>query len=369
MNFIFKIYRYFAENVVCCTVAIGPDAARQQKKEKKKRKKEPGLDDKDVETPQDLILKNACALLNSGGGVLVIKSADPQSLLKNMVDNFWKTIEAKLQGLLKSSLTYNEVFDLKVDSDEILLFINAPQHFCSLKYNLFVPGDAAVCEANYDQTVKLLQMETVQGKRQKCSSVDVALKYLPKVPRTLSCKEELRLIESKQVQFKHFRSETYLDSNNRTQCQGISKQISAFANASGGVILLGITDEREVCGLKINEKNSKENIEERVNAIVEKMSRESNFSLQRKVHWDMEFVPVSSSDSNVVVVIYVAGIGSSGGVFVKCPKSFELRSGDDGRKVPCLLNFEEWKKGMLSGLELRSNSKGLKSFLLSSPSV
>lgn len=196
--------RYFAENVLRCTVAIGPDAARQQKKEKKKRKKEPGLDDKDVETPQDLILKNACALLNSGGGVLVIKSADLQSLSENVVDNFWKTNERKLEGLLKSSSNYNEVFDLKlgsgqiqvgseetqVDSDEILLFISAPQHFCSVEYNLYLAGDASVREANHDQTLKFLQMETAQGKRRKPSRVDVALECLPEVPRTLSCKEK-----------------------------------------------------------------------------------------------------------------------------------------------------------------------------------
>lgn len=355
-----KICRPFAENVLRCTIKIGADAASQQKKDKKRRKKE-GLPVDDEESPQDCVLRLSCALLNSGGGVLIMKIADFQSPSskdkrpsKNPLDSFWKTIEPKLKAMVKPA-TYDEVFDRceVFESDEIFLYISTPGHFCSMEYNLFIPGDAGLDEASYEQTVSLLLKES-QRKRRK-PSVDVSLKDLPAVPRMFRYKEVLSFHESKRIQLKHFRSETILDSNNRTQRQGISKQISAFANASGGVILLGVTDEGEVNGLNL-ERNSKEDIEERINSILNKMF--CSFTLERKVHWDMEFLCVSECESStIIVVIYVAGMGSS--VFAACPKSFELRCDEDGKEGVHLLEFDEWKQRMLSGMDLQGTSKGL----------
>lgn len=354
-TFIVKICRYFAENVLHCTIAIGPDAASQQKKERKRKQKE-GLDAKDEETSQECVLKRSCALLNSGGGVLVMKITDFGSLASkpNALDNFWKTVEPKLKAMIKPS-SYDDVFDRCEESDEILLFVNAPQHLCTMEYNLFAPGDATVDEASYEKTVELL-MRTPQSKRKRLSNVEVSLKDLPEVPKVFRYNEMLNLKESKQIQFKHFTSETVLDSNNRSQREGIAKQMSAFANAGGGVILLGVKDNGEVCGQDIKRKA---NIEENVNSIVNKMYW--NCTPERKVHWDLQFFPVLGCESNVIVVIHVAGMGGSGGVFAKCPKCFELQQSIDGQQSICHLEFEEWKQRMLSreGLLTTGNSKGI----------
>ena len=157
-----KFCRPFAENVLHYTITIAPDAASQRKKQKKRRKKE-GIDESDEESPQDCILKLSCALLNSGGGLLVIKIADYQSLSSteavstsknahHWLDEFWKTIERKLTAMVKP-FTYDQVFDRRVMSDEIYLFISVPEDFkiCTVEYNLFFPGDASTDEGSYEQ--------------------------------------------------------------------------------------------------------------------------------------------------------------------------------------------------------------------------
>ena len=344
---------------MCCSVSIGPSSATQQKKQKKQAKKQ-GENNEVSEDPQELVLKNACALLNTGGGVLVIKIADFQSLAKDSVDNFWKTIEPRLSALITSSLTYYEVFDRLEFSDEVLLFIRAPQHFCTLKYNLFLPSDVSANEASYEQTLKLLEKQpSKRGKKKKLYPIGVPLNNLPTVPKMLKCNDNLSFHESKQVEFKHWTSDKYLDHNNHGQRQSVEKWISAFANGSGGVILLGVTNKGCVLGQELNSDNSPEVMEERVSSLFNKMV--CDFTLERKTHWDMEFVPVVGSKSNAVIVIYVAGMASCGGVFTNYPKSFELKfCGKDGNKVPIQLDFKGWKERMLSGMDLQSSGKGLR---------
>ena len=344
---------------MCCSVSIGPTVAKERKKQKNQAKKQGEINEVS-EDPQELVLKNACALLNTGGGVLVIKIADFQSLAKDSVDNFWKTIEPRLSALITSSLTYDEVFDRLEFSDEVLLFISAPQHFCTLKYNLFLPSDISAYEASYEETLEVLEKQPSKwGKKKKPYPIGVPLNNLPTVPKMLKCNQSLSFHESKQVEFKHWTSDKYLDHNNHGQRHSVEKWISAFANGSGGVILLGVTNKGCVLGQELNADNSPEVMEQRVSSLFNKMI--CDFTLERGTHWDMEFVPVVGSKSKAVIVIYVAGMASCGGVFTNFPKSFELKScGKDGNKVPIQLDFKGWKERMLSGMGLQSSGKGLR---------
>lgn len=356
-----KFCRAFAENVVHCTITIAPEAASQRKRQKKRRKKE-GIDENDEELPQDCVLKQSCALLNSGGGLLVIKIEDFQSPSStgaigtsknalNWLDEFWKTIEPKLIAMVKP-FTYDEVFDRREMSDEIRLFISVPEHFkiCTMEYNLYFPGDASSDGGSYEQVVKLLQKKSPGRRKKKLSKVvDVSLKELPNVSKSFSYKQKLGFHESKQMQLKHFQSETFL--RNHAQRERICKHISAFANAKGGVILLGVEDSGEVIGLNI-ENNRKDEIEETVTSMISNML--FPVTPKRKVHWDMEFIPVCGYSTNAVVVIKVAGMESTGGVFTKCPKSFELQQSNSKR-----IEFNEWKKRILSGVELETSDRGL----------
>jgi len=343
--------RHFAENVQYCSIAIGKEAAIQQKKDKNKRKQEGIIDEE-----QDLIIKS-CALLNSGGGVLVMKIADFSSstTFAKRLDEFWKTIEDKLTTLVKPS-RYDDIFDRCEHLDTILLFINAPPHLCTIKYNLSLPGDSQVLDASYHQIISLLT-EAQKARRQKLPNVTVSLKDLPKVPNVFKLKETLDLKECKQIQFKHYTSKTFLDSNNRTQREGVTKQMSAFANSDGGVILMGIDDNGEVCGLDLGE-NGKDCIERNLQ---ENVINKMRWSLdpERRVHWDLKFFPVAGCEAKAIVVIFVAGMRNSGGTFVKSPSSFKLLPGANGEQSLRLIDLDEWKQRMLCTEGLQSDSKGM----------
>ncbi|KAL9988173.1 hypothetical protein ACROYT_G002582 [Oculina patagonica] len=349
--------RSFAENVLYCTIKIGQDETSQPKKERKRIKKE-GLDAKHDETAQECVLKRSCALLNSGGGVLVIKISDFQILASkpNALDNFWKKVEPHLKAMIKPS-SYFDVFDRSEHDDEILLFVNAPQHLCTMEYNLFVPGDTSVDEASYEETFELLK-KTPQSRRHRFSKVEVSLEELPEIPEVFIYNQVLNLKESKQIQLKCFKSKAILDSANHAQRQSISKYVSAFANAGGGVIILGVEDGGRVCG---QDMERTQNTEENVISIINNMYW--NFNPERKVHWDVQFFSVSGCESKAIVVIYVAGMGSSGGVFAKSPKSFALQQSTDGLQSICRLEFGEWKQRMLSGEGLQSNRKAMQAML------
>lgn len=322
--------------------------------EKKRRKKE-GLAEGFI--AEEKILEQSCALLNSGGGVLVMKITDfPSSkTFANGLDKFWKTIEPKLTDLVKPS-RYDDVFDRCEHLDTILLFINAPPHLCTIKYNLSLPGDSQVLDASYHQIVYLLK-EAQKARRQKLPNVTVPLKDLPEIPNVFTLKETLDLKECKQIQFKHFTSKTFLDSNNRTQREDIAKQISAFANSEGGVFLLGIKDDGEVCGLDLG-GNGKDCIERNLQ---ENVINNMHWSLDpaRRVHWDLKFFPVAGCEAKAIVVIFVAGIRSSGGTFVKSPVSFKLLQGEDGVQSARRIDLNEWKQRMLCTEGLQSDSKGI----------
>ena len=282
------------------------------------------------------------ALLNSGGGLLEMEFSELQNdstSKKDSVDSYWRKIEPSLREMIYPA-SYNDVFDRCLPPNQIQLFVNAPNHFCTKKYNLYVPSDGSVLPASRDEVAEILRQKPRGSKRRINSNVRFALKDLPEIPEKFSCKEEFDLTESKQLQYKNFTSGDDLFVNH-SQREKICRQLSAFGNCDGGVILLGVTDDRKVHGVEIAE-DRKEYVVEKVRSLVSKVCR--NFEPVRGVHWDVAFSTVSGSQSNSVLVIKMAGIEDSGGIFGKCPESYELGRDENGRQVARLLEFHEWKK-------------------------
>ena len=331
----------------------------KKKKEKKKIKRE-GTDATAEDSTKETLLKQCNALLNSGGGVLEMTIANFQDSCtskQDPFDSFWKTVEPHLRGMIAPSI-YGDVFDLEEKGDKALLFINAPKHFCTMRYNLYLPGDAGNYEASYENVIKLQEKKSRSKNRVANSKLSGPLGDLPKLPEEFKYQEAVNLKESKQIQLKNYKCETALFTTEKHgQIEGIKKQLSAFGNGKGGIILLGIEDDRKVCGIDM-EKNSREDIEEKIGSLVDKVC--CNLTPQRGIHWNIQFFPLSGCEiSKAVVAIKMAGIQNSGGVFAKCPESYEIRRNEDGQKAIHRLNFEEWEMRMMSDLELQGNSKGV----------
>ena len=303
------------------------------------------------------ILITCNALLNSGGGLLEIKLSELQNdgRKKDSVDSFWKKLEPSLIEMIYPA-SYANVFDRCILPNQIQLFVNTPKHFCTRKYNLYESSDASVLPATHYKVAEILGEKPRDSKGGTDSNVRFALKDLPKIPEKFRWKEQFDLTESKQLQYKNFTSSKDFLANH-VHRQKIRKQLSAFGNCDGGVILLGVSDDQQVFGVDLA-KNKRDDVEEKVSFQVRKVC--CNFEPVRGVHWDVAFSTVTGSESNSVIVIKMAGIQGSGGIFGKCPESYELGSDKDGRYVARLLEFPEWKKRMESDLAWwQHNSKGV----------
>ncbi|XP_029214056.2 schlafen family member 5-like [Acropora millepora] len=348
-----ELCRLFAENVLQCEVSLSQQVAGQQKRERKKRRKEKSDDILGEKSIQDEIIEKTCALLNSGGGVMRMTISDHQALQSDIflhrLDMFWKTIEQKLTSLVLPA-TYDDVFDRRNDSKEILLFVNAPKHLCTIHYNLCIAGEAEVREASFDQVVGFLEKSGHCNQKSNVQTVDVSINNLPNVQQEFSIGKKCGFHESKQVQLKNYSGQILLS---RCQRDQMRKTISAFANTKGGKIFLGIDDSCVVHGVNMKENNRGE-IKDRVKSIItDRMIFPVN--PQEKIHWDIEFIPVSGCDTTQdldVVIIKIAGIKSFGGVFMKGPKSYELCHG----KVEAV-EFHEWKNRLVSASKLQTSAK------------
>lgn len=291
-----------------------------------------------------LVAKGICAVLNSGGGVVKLKIADSTNLKK--LDTFWQTLQNKWLDKLITRHTYDKIFDRydeRLSMGEVFLFIKALDHWCTLKFNLFLASDAKVLEASYEETLKILLDRATGKKKDYCrislESLDLSL------PKEFVHKEALKLPESKKRQYKHFPSDKpLLDDNSCTQRQAIAKQISAFANASGGTILLGVEDDGKITGQDLSSpKNKKDDVERRIQSLIREMKWPC--ICEKKIHWNVKFYPVKGKESWFIIGIFVAGL--RGGVFVKNPESYELSTGEDGQEKVLKLDFSRWKKQML----------------------
>ena len=302
-----------------------------------------------TKAPSPSLLDSICALLNSGGGVLYIKVTESQQQCLKMFDTFWGKLEEKLITMIKHSV-YDDVFDRKINGDEIFLFVKGSNHLCTVEFNLFTPLDSKRLPATYSKVLKLLQQ------RKKSTSVpEVPIHKLPALPDKFNYNTALTFHESKQIQLKYCLSNNgLLHNNNRTQLYQIREWISAFGNGSGGMIVFGIDDKNcKILGKRL-EGDEKDEFESTISSIVSQMSQAWCFIPQRGVHWNVKFFPVegkSSQSALTVVVLYIAGMQNLGGIFTKCPRSCELRLGLDGREEVHRLSFEDWKQQMLGATQ------------------
>ena len=300
----------------------------------------------------EAVLRPINAVLNSGGGIVRMKIDDfsryePGDLNKR-IDIFWQTLEQKLNLMIQLS-AYDDVFDRKLEGDTIVLFIKATEHFYTVDYNFHLPFDAASTQCvPREKVVDLLsRRDSLENHTPEVPVTELPMDLLPK---NLTYKEVLNIPESKKVQLKCYTSDHGLFHNNNQKAQDeIAEYISCFGNGSGGMILIGIKDKTgEILGQEIT-ADGKAEWESGFQAIINQMSETWSFTPMQGAHWDIVFFPVDGTKSSFVIVILIAGMRNLGGIFKKCPKSFELLnpSGSDGGEEIVPLNFTEWKRRML----------------------
>lgn len=257
--------------------------------------------------------------------------------------------------------TYDEVFDRKLEGDTILLFITATKHLCTMDYNLHLPFDAAsLPRLPYEKVVDFLSSrDSLENYTHEVTLTDLPMDLLPE---TFRHKEVFNFHESKQVQLKYFMSKNGLFHPNNQKAQDkIAEHTSSFGNGSGGTILIGIDDKTgEILGQDIA-ADGKAKWESGFQAMIDQMSETIwSFTSIQGEHWDVKFFPVKDSKNpRFVIMILIAGMKNLGGIFTKCPKSFQLQnpSGSDGGEEIVALDFSQWRERMLRSA-CRTESKG-----------
>lgn len=301
----------------------------------------------------ELIIRDCCALLNAGGGVLEMPIANFKKLtnVHHDLDKFWQGIESKLITLIERQL-YADVFDRKFDasSGEVHLFLKGkPNHIYTRKLYLFSFGDSGSYKASYDQVKKVMT--------KKHANLKGTFTDLPTFCEEFVNGERCGLPEGKQIQLKHYESKQIFDPHsNHKQCDTLRRVMSSFANGTGGIIVVGVTDDGVAKGQNL-EGDSKEAVVERVNTLINRMIWPPNVNPVQGEHWDIKFFPLRGKDNYFVIVIYVVRV--SGGIFMKLPEYLEFQPCEGGSKEQVReLSFDEWHHRMVSGTDVQ-DSKGL----------
>ena len=282
------------------------------------------------------IVNTVVALLNSGGGKLVLCYESP--LPETHLD-FGRTIEQKVIRFLGSTrmvlriktTLLSDRIDFQVDSSDALITLN---------YNL--------CLATPNQVIHVLPTDALEEvikviSREKSPMVELS-SYLKDFfkGKNVESKEDVN------VQFKSLKAaatkRVTLADRVVSKSNKLALYVSAFSNHRGGHVYYGIDDNGIVEGEEVSKKDE---IIRKVDKAINKLIWPDHCCKpQRGQEWDIFFVPVKNSEGEVIPSIFVIVIAvgcCSGGVFVDVPESYHIVDGKVEK-----MSLELWKAKFLS---------------------
>lgn len=299
---------------------------------------------KDIEKKQ--ITSNVCALLNSNGGTLIIRFLE-QGYTKKDLDQTLRKIEQWIKTLVGTAMMLNKVSidELPLNVEKIVINIKGSYNLITVDYNLFLPS--------FTEINGILPVESLESVK-KALFTDEVMKTtdeFPTIQEVFVRKKEIKLTETYSVQFKQLedapsRSNTLADriigkGNKLLQC------ISAFATYRGGVIYVGVDDEKhEINGEVIpayERKSITKKLENKINKMIWLGLEDGPC---KGKNWDVQFHPVVESNGTVVestFVIVIVVARCPGGVFLKEPESYHMVNGAVEK-----MKLETWKEYLYS---------------------
>nr|SDA08557.1 Schlafen family member 9 isoform 1 [Mus musculus] len=330
----------------------------RNKKDSKKRKLE-----------KTRITQAACALLNSGGGVIVIQMANQSEQPERMGQD----LETSLRNLIPS-LDLQAFFETKQQEDKFYIFVkswsSSPEddstkpRICSLGTSLYCRSLTSKVAMDSRDAFYFLKKKKAYI---KCSPTDDRAPPA-KIPRTMSQKslesnpafeifqskkleygQRLLFSESTSIEFKQFDTENA----QKYMKDIIPEYISAFANTQGGYLFIGVDDKSIILGCP------KDNVDPDSLKIVanEAISKLPVFHFcsskdKNKVSYETRVIDVFQEGNlySYLCVIKVEPFCCA--VFSEAPISWMV----DKEKGVYTLNTEEWVRMMVDvGPEAASN--------------
>ncbi|KAG8587778.1 hypothetical protein GDO81_005781 [Engystomops pustulosus] len=228
---------------------------------------------KDTATHQRENIREAvCAVLNSGGGIVIIPSSDKD--FKYSTDGLGLDLENELNKLI-CDLPSPDYYEFSQEGSDLIIFVKTwgrqkkyPK-LCTADTGLYIRNFTSKKIATAMQVEDLIERKSQgEGKRFCSSTVPVDKSVIEGLLKReyLCLNEKLEFSESNYVDFKDFSSEKYLQ---RIR-EEMKLYFSAFGNSSGGYLIIGVDDKGTVkgCARESNRSDLKCYIEECIKRMI-----------------------------------------------------------------------------------------------------
>ncbi|KAI5932940.1 Protein SLFN14 [Manis javanica] len=224
-------------------------------------------------TENSKIIQAACALLNSGGGV--IKAEIHDKTYSYCCHGLGLDLETSFQKLLPSGS--QRYLDYMQQGHDLLIFVKAwspdvfsfPLKICSLRSNLYQRAVTSTINLGASSALELLREKQFRAQRgrsrvkgthpqkvldrhiQEEEDMRMSASEIFKKDR-LMYREKLNFTESTHVEFKRFTTRKIVPRIREM----LPHYVSAFANTQGGYLIIGVDDKsKEALGCKTEKVN------------------------------------------------------------------------------------------------------------------
>lgn len=294
-------------------------------------------------------MKLICALLNSNGGIIYLRSKKKETF---NVDKLVRKFEQRLKEVIGSCGSCHKfqfvshTTETLCHGSEVTFRIAGSLTLCTLNYNLYLPNETEVNLIAPNEplasVLSILNGPNVIDYEQLITLGSHRKEFV--MGQTIDSRE------SKTEQFKKLKHESskhiclgdrIVNKSNKFACY-----VSAFGNYRGGHIYYGIRDDGVIEGEVIEEKDKKVIINKVKKGILKLIWPNDCGPPVKARHWDIFFEPVTDSRHKQIpstFVIVVSVIHCPGGVFAEKPESYVVTSGKS-EAMP----FEMWKRRLVS---------------------
>ncbi|XP_035280949.1 schlafen family member 13-like isoform X2 [Anguilla anguilla] len=306
---------------------------KKEKEDEEKEAEEENLKEKQKEA----VLRAACALLNTGGGIIQMEAENQD--YSYSTDALGQDLERALKELVNPA-RMDDFFEFSQQGTKFLMFVKSwcssikRARICSISTGLWQRS-----ETSAEQVSSSAANEFLQKKERKLSENSKIYQFYER--NTVNANELLDFGESLTVDFKDFGSKNVLV--RLREC--LPRYISAFANTAGGFLFIGVNDARRVTGCGRGE--SEEKLETRVAEICSKAIAVHQHSCSKSHSWSAEHRIIPVLDKNVtesrsyVLAIKIPTFCCA--VFEKDPDSWQIKDSQLSR-----LTADQWLEMMES---------------------
>lgn len=296
------------QNVLQINISPSRMLAHSEKKYKEDRLKE--------------TVSSICALLNSGGGKLELPF-DRSSSRRHVHDTLRMIEQRCLEKLGMKTISHIKSALL---SEKIVLNVKCASDLVSVSYNVSLPSHTQVISVPTNESFENVK-ELLKETKAEVNNVSIGSHR-----KQIMKGQNFGFLESNNVEYKNLKAHSSKRVTLADRITGKSNKltsyVSAFANCSGGHIYYGVTDDGEVEGEEVSDKE-KEEITRKVTKTITKMFWPQS-EPRRGKQWDIFFEPVKDTNGNhipstFVIVIFVAPC--QGVVFTEEPESYYISDG------------------------------------------